>query len=121
MAPPSISNAQIWGAIEGLRTSVDLLREDARRADDQAREYRDKMYARLEANTERTTRLEANFGEMQRDVAEMKPTIAGLTALRAKAAGVIVGLGIVGTIVGGLIGLYASELKGWLFRLVGIH
>ncbi len=53
------------------------------------------------------------------DIAEMKPAVAGLTNLRTRAGGVVLGLAVVGTIIGGVLGVFLAEIKRWVLRVIG--
>lgn len=110
MPPPT--NGQILAEMMGIRRVLDEMRETAVRSEDLARDYREKIYAKLEGMSTRTTILETNYTAMSGRLASMEPTVTGLSNLRNRAAGVIVAMGIVGTIMGGVITQVVTWFSG---------
>ncbi|MBN8994329.1 MAG: DUF1515 family protein [Rhizobiales bacterium] len=105
------SNSDIYLMLGRLDAKVDGLRRDFEESEVRAREHRGQVYQKLEKQSSQQDRLEEK-------VTEMEPTVAGLTRLQTKAAGVILALGIVGAVVGAVLTYFADEIKAWIIRVV---
>lgn len=108
VASRPISNNDIWERLGALHSSVETLRRDVTSADTNARDNRAKVFERLEDVNLRLTGLET-------DMRVMRPTVQGLTALRSKAGGMILALGIVGSIIGGVLVYFGTEIRAFIF------
>jgi len=103
------NNGQIFTELAYVRNLLENMQERNDRADDQARDYREKIYAKLEANSTRTTIIEERLTTISQRVGQMEPTVTGLTNLRQRAGGVILALGVAGTILGAIL----TNIVGW--------
>lgn len=112
----NITNADLYTQIGALSANVERLIDDSK----EANIGRQKLYERIDNIGDRLGRLEDKQKTMGDRIEAMEPTVASLTELRAKAGGIIVALGVVGTIIGGMLSVFAGELKTWIFRLFGI-
>jgi len=93
-----------------LTAGVDGLRDDL----SEAKADREKLHGKVDGIADRTARLE-------QIVEKIEPTVDGLANIRAKAIGGLAVIVFVGGVVGWLAGLWITELKLWLVRVIAGH
>lgn len=108
MAEPTI--ADVYERLGSLKATMDGVRDDLA----EARADREKLAVRVEAISERTAKLE-------QIVEKIEPTVDSLSNLRTKAIGGLAVIVMIGGVAGWFVGLWVTELKLWLVRVIGGH
>lgn len=94
---------RLTAGVEGLKDH--LTKEDA---------DRERLADKVDGIDNRTVRLESAFTKME-------PTVEGFAALESKAVGGIAVLVFVGGVAGWFAGLWLTEIKFWLIRIITGH
>jgi hypothetical protein len=100
-------NARFMGRIE---QKVDGLKETVDQREDYAARYRADTRNKLEG-------VRQDVAAVATSVKEMKPVVAALTNLRAKATGAVVVLASLGAFMGWLIATFADDVRTFVGRL----
>jgi len=108
MAEPTLNDVylQLGRLTEGIEGLADKISE--------AKSDREKLGEKVDGIADRTARLE-------QIVEKIEPTVDGLANIRAKAIGGLAVIVFVGGVVGWLAGLWITELKLWLVRVIAGH
>ena len=93
-----------------LTAGVDGLRDDL----SEAKADREKLAGKVDGIADRTARLEQIIDKIE-------PTVDGLATLRTRALGGLAVILFVGGVAGYVAGLWLTELKLWLVRVIAGH
>lgn len=100
----------VYERLGRLTAGIDGIRDDM----SEAKADRERLAGKVDGIADRTARLELIIDKIE-------PTVDGLANIRAKAMGGLAVIIFIGGVVGWLAGLWLTELKLWIIRLVTGH
>lgn len=108
MTEPTLNDVylQLGRLTAGVEGLTDKLSE--------AKDDRERLAEKVDGIDDRTARLE-------QIIAKIEPTVDGLAGLRTKAAGGLAVIVFVGGVVGWLAGIWLTEVKLWIVRIITGH
>lgn len=116
--PPNVSDSAMWERLGKMDAFLERYESDHL----EAHENHEAMYRRLEEQSKHLVAVEHAVGDVRTDVAALKttiseeimPTVQDYKGLKIKAAGVVLALLFIGSIVSAAFTLLFDQIKAWL-------